>query len=343
MSTSVGGVITGRGANIVVIDDPMKADDALSEARREEVRDWFYTSLSSRLDDQVKSSIILVMQRLHEADLAGQLLETGNWHQLKLSAIAIEDELIPLTRGRFHQRRAGHALHEARQPLAILELKRAEDSYVFAAQYQQEPVSKIGAFVDPAWFGTYINAPVNGIVVQSWDTAVKTTVRSDWSVGITAIYYERRFYIIDVFRKRVEFSELIGSLSALCITHRVTRLLIEDASSGQQLIQQLRKPTIPNVPLPIPVRSTEDKIARFEAQASRIEAGCVVLPQTAPWLADFVAEVIGFPGGRHDDQADALAQMLAHPPADIPHNAAPEIYDPADRRWATFDPYDDPW
>lgn len=327
LSTSVGGVITGRGASIVIIDDPMKADDALSDGRRQEVRDWFYTSLLSRLDDQAKSSIILVMQRLHEADLAGELLRTGSWDELRLSALAIEDELIPLTRGRFHQRRAGYPLHPTRQSRSTLEEKRAEEPYVFAAQYQQDPVSRIGAFVQAGWFGTYDEPPQSGITVQSWDTAVKTTVRSDWSTGITARYYMGRFYILDVFRKRVEFGALVRALCAACRQHNVVRLLIEDAASGQQLIQQLYEDAPAGVALPIPVRPTSDKLTRFEAQAGRIEAGMVVLPRSAPWLADFVAEIVGFPNARHDDQADALAQMLAHPPADILQNAAPELID----------------
>ena len=346
LSTSVGGVITGRGANIIVIDDPMKADDALSEARREEVREWYFTSLVSRLDDQAKSSIILVMQRLHEADLAGELLRKGNWQELRLSAIATADELIPLTRGRFHQRRTGFPLHPARLSLATLEEKQAEEPYVFAAQYQQEPVSRVGAFVQAQWFGTYDEPPRSGTVVQSWDTAVKTTVRSDWSVGITARYHQGRFYILDVFRKRVEFAELMRSLCTACREHAVTRLLIEDRSSGQQLIQQLREDAPIGVTLPIPVQPSADKMTRFEAQASRIQAGMVVLPRSAPWLADFVAELVGFPIARHDDQADALAQMLAHPPFAPISNVGPELVTLDD--WGDqpceYDEFDgDPW
>lgn len=345
LSTSVGGVITGRGADIVIIDDPMKGDDALSEVRRKEVVEWFDNALSSRLDDQAKSSIILVMQRLHEADLAGELLRRGTWDELRLSAIATKDELVPLTRDRFHQRREGYPLHAARLSLADLEVKRRDEPYVFAAQWQQDPVSRIGAFVQAKWFGAYDDPPRTGTVVQSWDTAIKTTVRSDWSVGITARYYMGRWYILDVFRKKVEFGDLVRSLTSACQQHRVDRLLIEDAASGQQLIQQLRMDLPAGVTLPIPVRPITDKIARFEAIASQIEAGAVVLPRSAPWLADFVSELVSFPGGPHDDQADALAQMLAHPPAAPIINAAPELMDPDGSAGIDYDLGDDfdPW
>lgn len=346
LSTSVGGVLTGRGGDWIIIDDPMKADDALSEAMRETTRDWFSNTLRQRADDD-RTRYIIVMQRLHEDDLAGHLLRQGGWDELRLPAIAVQDERIALTGGRFHQRREGYALCPERQSFAYLERRRAEEPYVFAAQYQQDPVSRIGAFVQPEWFGAYDDEPGSGLIIQSWDTAVKTTVRSDWSVGITARWYQGRLYILDVYRRRVEYSELLSSVRALCSRYGVDRLLIEDASSGQQLIQQLRAESGAKLPFPIGIKPVEDKVVRFEARASQIQGGQVVLPKAAPWLADFVAEVCKFPGGRHDDQADALAQMLANlPPAvSAPVNAGPILVEPGvshDDEWTT-DHDDDGW
>ncbi|MES2044558.1 MAG: phage terminase large subunit [Pseudomonadota bacterium] len=342
LSTSVEGVVTGLGANIVIVDDPLKANAATSEAERTATKDWFDNSLRSRLENQAKGSFIVVAQRLHEDDLPGALLRDGGWTELKLSAIATHDELIPLTHGRYHQRRAGHALHESRLPLAELERLRAENPFVFSPQWQQEPLARIGAFVQPESFGRYDDRPTSGIIIQSWDTAVKTTVRNDWSVGITACFYQSRFYILDVFRKRVEFSQLEASLHNLCRSHGVGRLLIEDASSGQQLIQRLREGPPQGVPLPIAIKSSTDKISRFEAQASKIQAGTVVLPRTAPWIADFLNEVCGFPNARHDDQADALAQMLANPPLQLSTpNAGPELVEISDYEPAWDEPEQD--
>jgi predicted phage terminase large subunit-like protein len=152
------------------------------------------------------------------------------------------------------------------------------------------------------------------MVVQSWDTASKTGLNSDFSVGITARYHQKRYYVLDVYRERVDFVKLRARLSSLCQRHSVERLLIEDASSGQQLLQMLKHERPHWVPRPIACKPEGDKITRFAAQASRIEAGEVVLPRGAPWLADFIAELVGFPNARHDDQADALAQMLGHSP-----------------------------
>jgi predicted phage terminase large subunit-like protein len=314
LSTSVHGVLTGRGADIIAVDDPLKADDALSELARESNVTWMFNTLMSRLNDQRTGAIVMVMQRLHEADLAGEALHRGGWEEVRLSAIAVADERIQVGSDRFYQRRQGCALHPSRQPLEVLERIRAEDSRVFAAQYQQEPVPEQGNFVDPKWFCYYDgDPPASGIVVQSWDTASKNRASSDFSAGITAIYHQKRFYALDVCRARMTFPELRAKVAELCRRYKVQRLLIEDMASGTQLIQMLREPGQPHyIPRPIACKPEGDKDSRFAAQASRIQAGELVLPRTAPWLADFITEIIGFPNARYDDQADALAQLLRH-------------------------------
>ena len=122
---------------------------------------------------------------------------------------------------------------------------RAENPFVFSPQWQQEPLSRIGAFVQREWFGTYDVPPISGEVTMSCDTAVKVTVRNDWSVAIVARYYQGRYYILDVIRRRLVFRELEQAVVDLCRLHGVDRLLIEDASSGQQLIQSLKEGTYP--------------------------------------------------------------------------------------------------
>ena len=340
LSVSSAGAITGRGADIVILDDPMKADDAMSESAREAVSSTLRTTLINRADDAERGAFILVMQRLHQADIAGELIEKGGWHELRLPAIATHDEQVPLTGERVYQRRTGSALHPERQSKAFLLQKREEDPYVFAGQFQQDPVAPESALLKAKWFGVYDEPPKTGIVVQSCDTAVKKTVRSDWSVVITARYYMGRFYILDVFRKRVSFGQLLAEVRSSCQRHGVERLLIEDASSGQQLIQQLQDHHVPGVPYPIPISATVNKQTRFEAQASKFQSGMVVLPRTAPWLADFVGELMKVPGGRHDDQADALAQMLANPPPErrkIYHGQS-ELIGPGDSAREVIDP-----
>ena len=125
LATSVGGTLTGRGGNLVIIDDPMKPQDAQSETARENVLQWYSNTLLSRLDNKVEDSIIVVMQRLHPEDLVGHLLEQDGWTHLNLPAIAEVETMVPIGGNRFYRRTPGSVLHPERESLAVLnELKR---------------------------------------------------------------------------------------------------------------------------------------------------------------------------------------------------------------------------
>ena len=138
LATSVGGTLTGRGGNFVIIDDPMKSQDAQSEAARESTKQWYANTLLSRLDDKSKDAIVVVMQRLHVDDLVGHLLEQGGWTHLNLPAIAQFEHGVQLGEDRHHLRRPGDLLHPEREPSHVLdEFKRSMGSLDFAAQYQQ--------------------------------------------------------------------------------------------------------------------------------------------------------------------------------------------------------------
>ena len=147
LGISVDGALTGRGADVIVIDDPIAALAALSQKAREHVRIWYFNTLLSRLDDKQNGAIVLVMQRLHEDDLAGVLLRgSDEWTVLSLPAIAERDEQIPIGNGQFYCRRAGDVLHPEREPRDVLESLRAQlGAETFAAQYQQQPVAPGGA------------------------------------------------------------------------------------------------------------------------------------------------------------------------------------------------------
>ena len=173
----------------------MDGGDALSEVVREKTQKWFTETLHQRGDDD-KTKFIVVMQRLHEDDLAGFLIRKGGWQELRLSAIATEDERVPLTRGRFHQRRVGGVLSPATRSKAWLERKKASEPYVFASVPARSRWSH--RRVMPEWFGTYDIPPTSGPITISMDTAYKTTVRSDWSVAIVSLWYGGRHYILDI-------------------------------------------------------------------------------------------------------------------------------------------------
>jgi predicted phage terminase large subunit-like protein len=315
LSTSVGGTLTGRGGDIIVIDDPIKPDEAMSELARNSVIEWFSNTLLSRLNDKQRGAIVLVMQRLHENDLAGHLLETGGWEHLSLPAIAEVDEEIPLGEGKWHRRRTGDVLHPEREPLAKLEeMKRTMGSAVYAAQYQQAPVPAAGAMVQRAWLQTRYKTPPEkrpgDLIVQSWDCASKEGLQNDYSVCVTALVRRRTVYVLDVWRDRVDFPKLQKRAISLALRHGADTILIEDTSSGTPLLQNLRGDQPLGVPRPIRQRPDGDKKTRMFGACARIEAGELILPEDAPWLADFERELLGFPNARHDDQVDALSQLL---------------------------------
>jgi hypothetical protein len=159
-ATSVGGTLTGRGADLIIVDDPLNANEVHSETARKRVIDWYGGALVSRLNDKQKGSIIAVMQRLHEDDLAGHLLRQGGWDHLNMPAIALEEETIELGRGRTHVRRSGDILHPERESREALEAIKAEvGSLLFSAQYQQQPVPAEGNLIRRSWFLAYDALP----------------------------------------------------------------------------------------------------------------------------------------------------------------------------------------
>src|SRR5205085_898103 len=152
VSISIGGSMTGRGGNFIIIDDPLKAEEAPFRSARERVNDYYGTTLLTRLDSKIDGVIVLVMQRLHAEDLAGRLIGEGGWTHLKLPAIATHDERVTLTNGRGHFRKEGDLMHPEREPRAILdELRRALGSMHFQAQDQQAPVSETGNIIKRDW------------------------------------------------------------------------------------------------------------------------------------------------------------------------------------------------
>jgi len=188
LATSVGGVLTGRGGNIIIVDDPTKPSDGMSEVARARTIEWYCGTLLSRLNDKERGAIIVVMQRLHQGDLVGHLLEEQGWRHLNLPAIAELEQQIEIGPGRFHIRRVGELLHADRESRPALDtMKRAMGSATFAAQYQQSPVPPGGNMIDWAWFSWYDPDQISKIkfdkIVISWDTATKATELSDYSVG----------------------------------------------------------------------------------------------------------------------------------------------------------------
>ena len=300
-ATSVGGTLTGRGADLIVIDDPLKAEDAMSEPARRRVIEWYGGSLVSRLNDKEKGPIVVVMQRLHEDDLAGHLIEQGGWHHLDLPAIAVEDSEIQIGQGKCFVRRPGDVLHAARESREILDRIKAEiGSLMFSAQYQQRPVPLEGNLIKRDWFRHYETLPQKGsrdLIVQSWDTASMTGAANDYSVCTTWLMTKNDYYLIDVFRARLQYPDLRRRVENLARKYGAEMILIENAGPGMQLLQDLQRDTPNGMIRPIGVKPDGSKVDRMVAQSAKIEAGHVHLPREADWLDTFFSRSSDFRKG----------------------------------------------
>lgn len=313
-ATSVGGTLTGRGADLIIIDDPLKAEDALSDVSRQRLIDWYGGSLVSRLNNKQTGSIVVVMQRLHENDLAGHLLDQGGWYHLDLPAIATEDCSVPVGHYRVFARKAGQVLHEDREDAVVLDEIKAEiGSLMFSAQYQQRPIPIEGNLIKRDWFRFYDSPPAIGpgiSIVQSWDTASMTGLANDYSVCTTWLVAKSDYYLIDVCRVRLQYPDLRRKVATLASKYATTAILIEDAGPGLQLLQDLQRETPNGMIRPIGIRPDGSKVDRMAAQSAKIEAGHVHLPRAAEWMDIFMFEMLGFPAARHDDQVDSVSQFL---------------------------------
>jgi predicted phage terminase large subunit-like protein len=312
-ATSLEGTLTGVGGNLAIIDDPLKPGDAYSETIRQKSIDWYRSTLITRPDDKQSARIVVVMQRVHEQDLVGYLLEQGGFEVLNLPAISQSTQAYDLGHGRTYVRRKGELLHPEHEPASVLlELKKEMGPIAFSAQYQQSPIPAGGTIIKRKWFRYYepheiARQKVDKLFI-SWDIALSETETGDYSVGIVLLRREEVFYVIEVIRGRFPFDELKRRIIEVKRRYGVSSLVIEESPISMGLIQTLKKENKINV---IAYKPDRDKRARLIAQTDLFAGGSVLFPKNAPWLETLEAELLAFPGGRNDDQVDALSQGLA--------------------------------
>ena len=267
----------------------MSPEMAHNEIDRKKVINWFDQTFSTRLDNKKKGAMVLVMQRLHEDDLTGVLLKRGGWELLSLPVMN-EDGIL---------------LHEKREGWE--EVQRMRDTlgeYGFAAQYMQDPMSIENGMIKRQWLQHYKELPECERIIQSWDTAIKATASSDYSVGITFGIYENNIYLLDIVQEQVEYPDLKRLVISAAEKWQPEALLIEDKASGQSLLQDLRRETKLAC---IGISPKNDKVTRMSSVSPLIEAGRLWLKAD---MRDFESELLSFPNGKNDDQVDALSQFL---------------------------------
>lgn len=308
-ATSVGATLTGIGGNYIIIDDPIKADDANSQTIRESVNEWYNNTLISRLNNKNTGVIIVVMQRLHLNDLTGHLLKQDGWELLSLPAISEKDEVFKLSDGKIVGRKKGEALNPTLESLEILEnIKKVMTEYNFAAQYQQNPIPQKGNIIDFSYFRFFgmTEIPTFEKVLQSWDVALCTGENNDYSVCVTAGIYHDLIYVLDITRGKWDFTDLGQKIIEMKSRYRPQNVIIEDSPISIGIIQHLGK----NWLRPCKYKPTQHKEIRASNQTLTIRSGRVLLLKDASWLEAFKNEILAFPRGTHDDQVDALIQLL---------------------------------
>jgi predicted phage terminase large subunit-like protein len=310
-ATSIGGTLTGRGGNLIIIDDPLKPADAVSDVSRQRVIEWHGNTLSTRADDKQTARTVVVMQRIHVNDLVGHLLETeAGYEVLNLPAVAQSTVTFDLGHGRTHTREKGDLLHPAHEPFEVLrDIKKSMGSMLFSAQYQQAPEPPGGKIIKRKMLRYYpaVEQQPNDRLVLSWDIALSEKEAADYSACVVLLNRGDSYYVLDVIRGKFPFDRLKDKIIEVKNRYgKAASLVIEEGGISHGLIQSLREKNV-NV---VDYKPKGDKAERLISQIDLFMGGSVLLPKDAPWLEGFVAELLSFPG-RHDDQVDALSQGLA--------------------------------
>lgn len=344
-SVGVGGTTSGRPANLLLVDDPIKSrEDAESMTQRNKTWNYYTSALATRLQpegDGAPPKQIVILTRWHPDDLAGRIQDTedwkeGRWKHINFPAIKSlpgkkisrrmlsEDDPRHVTPDQYRalspakrnvpDKEIESPLWPERFPLEDLKRRERLNPREFASLYQQQPYIEGGNIIKTEWWRKYPKdlAPERfASLVITADTAFKKTETADYSVLIVAgVDTNGDMYLVDLIRGKWDFPELKQRMIRLNNQWRgkgLRAVYIEDKASGQSLIQELKRESGVSV---IPYKVVNDKVARANAILPIIEGGRVFLPEESSWLDDFIDEAISFPNGNHDDQVDAMVMAI---------------------------------
>lgn len=310
LATSIDGSVLGRGADLIILDDPNKGQEIYSKVSRETVKNNYDHTISTRLNHPKESAIICVMQRLHDDDLAGHMQSQEEWQRIVIPAIAREAETWELGGERYHTRAVGDLIQPSRMGQVELDTRRRiMGQTAFEAQYQQRPVPDDGIVIRKGWLRYYEEPAASyDVKLVSWDTASTLSENSDWSVGTVWGLTGSEIHLLHVERVQLEAPELIRRIEDIHRLYCAEITLIEDADLGRGLAQHLHRAS--SICRPRLVKPTIEKLARMQARSVMFETGKVFLPREARWLATYLDELLGFPNRAHDDQVDSTSQAL---------------------------------
>lgn len=307
LATSVDAAVTGEGANVIIIDDPLNVTDANSAVKRESLIRWFDESMTTRLNDPQEGAFVAVMQRVHEGDFAGHVAPSGDWEVLCLPMRYEADH--PYAFPDDPRCNAGDLLWPERFPEDEVKANEIRmGSYATAGQYQQRPAPRKGGMFDPSWWQVVDAAPSGGVEGWGWDLAA--SAKGDYTVGIYMRLLDGIYYIMDVVR--VRGTDLDAERAILNAASRTGRNIVQDIPQdpGQAGIKQrtyfAQKLAGYNVRFS---PETGSKEVRAQAVSAQSEAGNVKLVR-GHWNQPFIEECGMFPNGDFDDQVDAMSRIF---------------------------------
>lgn len=310
-STSVDGAATGKGADIIIVDDPLKAGDAHSEPAKERAFSWIKETLTSRFDDPANGRMVVLMQRLALDDPIGRLMEEDGWTALILPAMARKDMNIPIAKEEKWYLNAGELLFPERfDAKKLKEWKHDLGTDAFNTQVLQQPTPPGGATFKLEWFQRYKTTPFSKFetIIQSWDTALTDSETACFNVCTTWGIVGKRLYLLDVYRARHEYHELEKKVREMKTAWRADSVVVEYAGSGLVLYNNIRRDPDGGW-----IYNITPKIGKFERammQVPKLERGRVYIPESAAWLDSFLKEVLEFPNSKYNDQVDSFIQFL---------------------------------
>lgn len=319
IASSVGGAVTGRHADIVIVDDPLNPKAAASEVSIDKTNKWWDTTISTRLREPQVSLKIILAQRLHEKDLPGYCLETkrGQYEHICLPGELTED--VRPKELRLHYQDG--ILNPKRHNRIVLDkLKMDLGSYGYAGQILQNPIPAEGNLIKKAWFGRFTMQGLRQKVKDkkdelTWnytlDGAYTKDQQNDPSAMLCYATYEGDMYIRAVKSVWKEFPELVKFISEFVVRHGYSdysRIYIEPKATGLSAAQTMRKETELNIIIDKAPRI--DKIARVKSVSAFLEGGRCFLLEDTSWIDAFLNQLAAFPNGRHDDEVDCLSMAI---------------------------------
>lgn len=300
------GGVTGMGAHLLIIDDPVKnQQEATSETIRNRTWGEYVATASTRLEPD--GVVLIIQTRWHEDDVAGRVQRDlpAGWEVLRLPAIAEDDDVLG--------RAVGDALWPDRYDVDSLNrIRESSGSYVWNSLYQQRPVAPEGNVVRREWFKRYRAAELPDVfdyVEQSWDLTFKGSDGSDFVAGQVWGVVGADSYLLDRVHRRMDYPATKRAIRDMTLKYpESAAILIEDKANGPAIMSELRR-EIHGI---VAVEPQGGKMARLVASSPQIEAGNVIIPDSrdAPWVDEYVNELCGFPNAPHDDDVDATTQHL---------------------------------